>query len=190
MLQALLAISIGIALAAAAGLRVFVPLLAAGSAGRLGYVELSPGFEWLATTPALVAIAVAMLVEIAAYLQPWLDNALDVIATPVAIGAGMLVSAAVLIDLPPLLKWAAVLIGGGGAAGLVQAISVSARFKSSALTAGIGNPLLSTVEAAGAALLSGIAIALPVVSLLLVIAGCAMLVRGAGRFLFGRRHGQ
>ena len=41
-----LSVATGIALAAAAGFRAFVPLLAAGLAIRFGYVEAAPGFAW------------------------------------------------------------------------------------------------------------------------------------------------
>lgn len=67
------------------------------------------------------------------------DNLLDTIATPVALVAGTLVSAAVMVDLPPLVKWTAAIIAGGGAAGLTRVLSSVLRAKSTALTAGLGN---------------------------------------------------
>ena len=57
--DALLGVAIGLGLAAAAGFRVFVPLLAAALAAKTGVLELSPGFAWLATTPAIAALAIA-----------------------------------------------------------------------------------------------------------------------------------
>jgi hypothetical protein len=36
---------------------------------------------WLGSDAALVAFATALVVEIGAYYVPWLDNALDTIAT-------------------------------------------------------------------------------------------------------------
>jgi hypothetical protein len=58
-MEAALAVCAGIALAAAAGLRVFVPLLAASAAAYLGHLDLAPGVGWLGTAPALVALCVA-----------------------------------------------------------------------------------------------------------------------------------
>jgi hypothetical protein len=61
-----------------------------------------------------------------------------------------------------------------------------ARLKSSALTAGLGNPLLATLELAGSFLTSLVAIVLPVVAIGLVIA-FFLLIRRVARGMFGRR---
>jgi len=53
-LESLLSIALGIGLAAAAGLRIFIPLLVAGLAARSGFLPLTDGFQWLAGTPALL----------------------------------------------------------------------------------------------------------------------------------------
>ena len=71
------AVALGLALAAAVGLRIFVPLLALSAASLAGVVHLGPGMEWLGSVPALVIFLVATLVELAAYKVPWLDNTLD-----------------------------------------------------------------------------------------------------------------
>src|SRR5687767_10485666 len=63
----LVSIGVGLALAAAAGFRVFVPLLALSLAAQGGWVELSPSFAWLATTPASVALGTATVLEVGAY---------------------------------------------------------------------------------------------------------------------------
>ena len=104
-LMPLVSVAIGLGLAAAAGFRVFVPLLALGLASRQGWLSLAPGFEWLASTPTLVAFGTATVVEVLAYHVPFLDHLLDVVATPSAVVAGTLASAAVFTDLPPVVKW-------------------------------------------------------------------------------------
>jgi hypothetical protein len=171
--DALLGVAIGLGLAAAAGFRVFVPLLAAAIAAKTGVLQLSPGFAWLATTPAIAALAIATLLEIGAYAVPWIDQLLDVIATPTALLAGMLAAASVVVDLPPFVKWSVVLIAGG-AAGITQGASVLTRFKSTTLTGGVGNPVVSTMELIGAVITSVLAIFLPLVALLAVLAVAAM----------------
>lgn len=80
-----LSVATGIALAAAAGFRSFVPLLAAGLAIHFGYLEAAPGFAWLGEPLVLNVLAVATLTEIAAYAIPGLDHVLDVIGSPVAV---------------------------------------------------------------------------------------------------------
>ncbi|MBS1117073.1 MAG: putative rane protein, partial [candidate division NC10 bacterium] len=117
----------------------------------------------------------------------WLDNALDAIATPAAVMAGMLVGAAVFTDLPPLLKWSLAIIAGGAAAGMVQGATGLLRLKSTALSGGLANPVLSTLELVGSFVMAVVAVMVPVVALLLAVALCVGAFRLAGRILFGRR---
>ncbi|HVH19978.1 MAG TPA: DUF4126 domain-containing protein, partial [Myxococcota bacterium] len=91
--ELLLSLGIGLGLAAACGFRIFLPLLALGVAARAELVPLASGFQWLATTPALGAFAVATALEIGAYYVPWLDHLLDVAAGPAAVAAGAVASA-------------------------------------------------------------------------------------------------
>lgn len=159
--ETILSIALGVGLAAACGFRVFVPLLVAAIASRSGYLNLSPGFAWLATDGVLLALIVATVFEVLAYAVPWLDHLLDAVATPAAVVAGVVASAAVFVDLPPVVRWGAAVILGGGAAGAVQAGTVLARLKSTLFTGGAGNLVVALLELAGAALLSLLAILAP-----------------------------
>ena len=69
-LSILLSVATGLALAAAAGFRAFVPLLAAGLAIHFGYVEPARGFDWLGDPVVLAALSIATVTEIAAYYIP------------------------------------------------------------------------------------------------------------------------
>jgi len=168
-LDLLTSIALGVGLAAAVGLRVFLPLLVLAIAGYGGVVPLSDSFQWLATLPAIAMLAVAAAVEIAAYYVPGVDNLLDTLATPTALIAGTIAAAAVMTDLPPIVKWTTAVIAGGGAAGLTQGVTSLLRLKSTATTGGVGNSLLATGELGGAATLSLLAIFLPIVALVLVV---------------------
>jgi hypothetical protein len=185
-LDLLLAAGVGLGLAAACGLRVFAPLLVLGLAARFGVLHVSPGFEWLASVPALAALGTATVLEIAAYHVPWLDHALDALATPAALMAGALAAVAVFGDLPPWLRWGMGLIGGGGVAGLTQGATVLLRLKSLGLTGGLANPAVATAEWIGALGLAVLAIALPLVALALVVALILSAVSLARRVVFGR----
>lgn len=187
LLETLLGLAAGLGLAAACGFRVFVPLLVAGLAARFGDQPLAGGFEWLAGTPALLALGSATLLEVVAYYVPWLDHALDTVATPAAVVAGVLAAAALVTDLPPLLKWTVAIVGGGGAAGLVQGTSVLFRLKSTALTGGVANPVVATAELVGAIVTALLAVLLPFLALAAAIALVILGFRTAGRVLFGRR---
>src|SRR6267142_2150432 len=140
-MQTLMSICLGIGLSAACGFRVFVPLLLMSIASLSGHLPLAHGFEWIGSYPALVAFSVATCLEIAGYYIPCVDNLLDTIATPAAILAGTLVTASMVADVTPLLKWTLAIIAGGGAAGIVQGTTMVARGASSAGTGGLANPL-------------------------------------------------
>jgi hypothetical protein len=175
--ESVVSIGVGLALAAAAGFRVFVPLLALSLAARAGWVELSPSFAWLATTSAAVALGTAMVLEIAAYYVPFFDNVLDTLTAPVAVLAGIVASAAVLTDLPPWLQYSIAIIGAGGTAGVIQASTSLLRLKSSAMTVGLGNPILATLELAGSVLIAIIALLAPVLALFVAVAIVVVVTR-------------
>ena len=182
-----LSIAVGIGLAAACGFRVFVPLLIMSVAAISAYLPLAPGFEWIGSPAACAAFAIATVLEVAAYKIPWLDQALDALATPAALVAGMVAAAAVMVDLPPLLRWSVVIIGGGGAAGLVQGATVLLRLKSTWTTGGVANPLISAAELAGSVFTALAAIVLPLVALFLVAAAGLVVVLMLGRSKSGGR---
>jgi len=182
-LDTLLSIGVGLGLAAAAGFRVFVPLFVLSLAARAGYVPLSSGFEWIASTPALLSFGTATVFEIGAYYVPWLDNLLDTLAAPAAIVAGVVASASVMTDLPPVLKWSVALIGGGAAAGVVQTSTSLLRLKSTATTAGLANPILATTELVGSVTTSVLAIVLPLLALLLIAVVLYVIYRVSRRLL-------
>jgi len=143
-----LSICLGIGLSAACGFRVFVPLLAMSVAALVGHLGLAAGFEWIGTWPAFACFLTASVLEVAAYYIPWLDNLLDSIATPAAIVAGTIVTAAVMTDMSPLMKWSLALIAGGGAAGVIQTASVALRGTSSLTTGGLANWAVASGELA------------------------------------------
>ena len=186
-METLLGIAVGIGLSAACGFRVFVPLLVMNLASLSGQLHLSSGFGWIGSYYSTVAFGTATIVEVLGYYIPWLDHVLDIAATPAAIIAGSVVTASVIADMSPFLKWTLALIAGGGIAGLVQGTTVALRTKSSVYTAGIGNPLVSTLELAGSIITALLAILVPILCLALIAFLCILVIRKAGQFIFGRR---
>ena len=164
-----LAICAGIALAAACGFRVFVPLLVTSLAAHFGYLTPSPGMLWIGSMPALIMLGVATVLEILGYYIPWVDHLLDTIASPAAVIAGTLAAAAAFGNIDPAFKWALALIGGGGAAAMFQGATVITRAASLATTGGIGNPIVATAEGIGAIVLSVLAILLPMFAIVLLV---------------------
>lgn len=179
--ELLLHAGLGIALAAAAGFRIFVPLLVVSIAALSGRVELTGGLEWMGSWPALLVFGVATVVEIAAYYVPWVDNVLDWLGAPLAVIAGTLLAASTLGDADPLLRWVLAVVAGGSAAGGVHALTALLRKLSSLATGGLANPVLSTAEAGGALALSLLALVLPLLALGLLAGAVVLTVRVARR---------
>lgn len=175
--ELLTAVLIGIGLSAACGFRVFVPLLGVSIAAHTGYLPLSPEFSWLGTTPALLALTLATIIEIGAYSVPLIDHMMDAITTPAALIAGTLLMASQLGEVSPFLKWSLAIIAGGGAAGLVQAGSVLARSSSTMFTGGLGNLVLALLEFGGAVLMTFMAIFVPFLTAVGLIVVLLLMIR-------------
>jgi hypothetical protein len=172
-----LSIALGVGLAAAVGFRVFLPMLVMSIAAYSGHLTLSSGLAWLGTAPALVMLSVATVLEILAYYIPGVDNLLDAIATPAALVAGTVVSAAVMTDLPPLVKWTTAVIAGGGAAGLTQGVTALLRAKSTMMTGGLANHAVATGEWGAALIVSLLALVAPLAAVALVALFCWIAIR-------------
>ena len=172
-----LGVLIGVSLSAACGFRVFVPMLVMSIAVHSGHLEPASGFEWLGSWVALTGFGLATVLEIVAYFVPVVSNALDVIATPAAAIAGTILTASMVGDLSPVLRWALAAVAGGAVAGGVQLTTVSIR---SAATPLGGTGLVSAAEDGAAVATSLLAVTVP-----LLAAGLLVLL---GVFLVRRKH--
>jgi hypothetical protein len=94
-----------------------------------------------------------------------------------------LVAAATITNLPPAVKWATAIIAGGGVAGITQGMTAVLRAKSTVLTGGLGNPVLSTLELVGALLLAVLALVAPLLAIVLVVVFFVFAVHVARRAL-------
>jgi len=171
-METLFGLAVGVGLSAACGFRVFVPLLGMSIAAQAGYLALSPGFEWIGFREALVAFCAATAIEIAAYYIPWLDNLLDSLTTPLAVAASTVLTASLLGDIPPFLKWSLAVIAGGGVAAIVQSGTVALRAASTGVTGGLTNVLVATVELLASILTTVLAIILPLLAFVAAIWLC------------------
>jgi hypothetical protein len=179
-------VALGIGLAAATGLRLFLPMLVVSATAYAGYLPLSESFAWLGTPAALILLGVAAVAEILAYYIPGVDNLLDTLATPAAFVAGTVISAAVITDLPPMVKWAAAIIAGGGIAGVTQSVTTLVRAKSTVMTGTLGNPVVATTELGGSLVVSLLALAAPLLTAAAIVVLLWLAIRWL-RSLSGRR---
>ncbi|PID82369.1 MAG: hypothetical protein CSB16_01335 [Clostridiales bacterium] len=176
-MSTILSILLGISLSAAAGFRVFVPFLFISISSKAGLIELSKGFAWMGTTPALILFLVATIVEIIAYYVPYIDNLLDMLAMPMAIIAGTILTATFITNMSPMLKWTLAIIAGGGMSAAIHGATAVTRGTSTLMTAGIGNNIVTTLENIFSTLISIVAILSPIIAILLIIIIVILFIR-------------
>jgi hypothetical protein len=173
-----------IALASAAGLRAWLPLLVAGGLARLEVLDLGQAFRFLASDRALVLFGAATVIELVGDKIPAVDHALDVIGTPLRPLAGAVLAASVLGAVADPLTSTVLGVAVGAPTALVPHVAKSAlRAASTGLTLGLANPALSFVEDAVAVVLLVLAVLVP----LLVVALVALTLYLTARFLRRRR---
>ncbi len=186
-LTMLSAIMAGICLSAAAGLRVFLPILALGLAGRFEILELGEQFAWMTSEPVLAIVAIAALLEVSGYYIPVVDNLLDILATPAAIGGGTVIVSSLLPEMNAATQWGTAALLGGGTAGVVQGSTVLARGVSTGSSGGLANPLFSTGETAGSIFTIIMALIIPILFGIVVLIAVGWLLYRLLRVLFRRR---
>lgn len=165
-------LALGIALAACAGIRAWLPLLLAGILSRAELLHLGDSFRFLGSNKALALFAVATLVEILGDKIPAVDHALDALGTLLRPAAGSLLAASVMWKVSDPLTALALGTAVGAPSALVPHAAKSVlRAASTTLTAGLANPVLSFLEDALTVALFALAILVP----LLVAAATAIL---------------
>jgi hypothetical protein len=167
-LESFLEILLAISLSVATGFRVFIPLLVLSTTAVFGHFDYPAELDWLESSPALIVLAIACLLEISGYYIPWFDNVLDALAIPAAIIAGTIVAASVTPDLNPIAQWTLALVAGGGAAGLTKGLTTTLRSIFTAASGGFANPIFSTLELVVATTLALLAVLVPALAILLV----------------------
>lgn len=175
----------GSGLAASAGLNAYIPLLVMGLLGRYtDLINLPGGWQWLSNGWVLAILAVLLAVEFAADKVPVLDSVNDSLQTFIrptagglAFGAGA-TSETVAVQDPGSFfsgnQWVPIAAGVALAFG-VHAVKAAARVVINTLTAGIGAPVVSTVEDATSVTVSLLAIVVPVLVIVFLV-GLVVLV--------------
>jgi hypothetical protein len=165
-------------LSTAAGLNAYIPLLVVGVLANLtDAVTLPDGYAWLTNWGVLAVIAVLLLAEVVLDKVPVVDSINDAIQTAVRPASGGVVfsatAAAAEVDQS---TWMAERPWAGWLIGIVVALAVhvlksTARPVVNASTGGVGAPVVSTVEDAGALGMSLVAIFLPLLVVVVLAFG-------------------
>jgi hypothetical protein len=193
------ALCAGLGLAAACGLRVFLPLFVAAIAVRADLLAVGESFEWLGSNAAIVLFGTATVVEVVGFLVPWVDHALDLLAAPLAAVAGaVLMTSQLLMAVPagaegvaepllhPALAWSLGIIVGATTASGVEAASIAGRLSSSVLTIGWLNPIYGMVETGLSLVVTLMAVWVPIVAGILVLLFLPVLLIAVWRILAWR----
>jgi hypothetical protein len=176
------ALAMGIALAACAGLRAWLPLLLAGLLGRAGWLHLGASFQFLCSNRALVIFAVATAVELVGDKFPVVDHALDAISTVLRPAAGALLASSVIGVVTDPLTAAVLGVAVGAPTALVpHAAKTGLRAASTALTAGLANPVLSLAEDVAVVVLFVMGVVVPVLVAALVVVAAFLVLRRLAR---------
>jgi hypothetical protein len=167
--ETVISIFLGIGLAASVGFRVFLPLFALSLAAYFNVWELNESWQWIGSLAAVLTLGVATVIEVFAYFIPWVDNALDTVAVPLAAIAGTAVMVSTVAGLDPVVTWALAIIAGGGTATAIKGAGAAGRLASTAATGGVANPIVSTVETGTAIAVTTASIFAPMIAIVLVI---------------------
>ena len=176
-------LALGIALAACAGLRAWLPLLLASLLARAGWLDLGPSFQFLASNKALLLFAVATVIEIVGDKVPVVDHALDAIGTPLRPAAGALLAASVMGHVSDPLT--ALVLGtavGAPAALVPPAAKTALRAASTTFTGGLANPILSLIEDGASFVLFVLAVLVPLVVVGLLALALLLITRRLRHF--------
>jgi hypothetical protein len=178
--QAFLSLATAFGLATAAGLNAYIPLFIVALLSRISsLVTLSEPYDALSSWWVIGVLAALMVTEILVDKVPVADTVNDVIHTFVRPAAGALLFAAStkVIGLHPILAALCGVILAGG----VHAAKSTGRPVVTATTAGVGNPVVSTVEDVVSFVTSIVALIAPYVAAALIVFGLLLVVWWAER---------
>lgn len=176
----LLSIALGATLAAAAGFRAFLPLLALGLVDHYHllepYYSLGPSFQWLSSEAAIICLLAATTFEIIADKIPAVDSALDSLMTFVRPATGGVSVFAILSSNEPIFGYVAGIVLAGGATLPIHLGKSMLRLGSHATTGGAGSPVLSVAEDVSSGLAVALALLVPFCAIALGFAALALVV--------------
>lgn len=173
-------------LAAAAGLNATLPLLIVGLAARFGLLTLATPYDAVASTEALIGLAVLASVEIAADKIPGADSLVHIVQGPVTLAAGAILFASqqsIVQDVSPGLAIVVGLLTAGG----VHTVRALVRPVVTVASMGLGGPFVSAAEDAGSIGMTVLALVAPVVAILAAIAGAVLVGRMVSKRLTVRQ---
>ncbi len=172
--------AIAYSLTTAAGVRAMSALAAVAIATHLGLLHPPAAFAWLASPIAMWVLVAVALAEMLGDKVPVLDHALHVLQVVVKPAAAAIIVGGTVHPQSNEMLIFLMIVGALNALG-VHAGVATVRGASTLTTAGFGNPVVSTVEDAGAIGASAFAFIAPLLLAILALIFSALL------FTFARR---
>jgi len=179
MIETISGLSAAFGLSGSAGLNAYIPLLLVALAARFPIsnplIKLQPPYDLMGSWWIIGLLVVLLVVEIIADKVPAVDTVNDGIQTFVRPAAGAILfagSTSAVTEINPLLA----IVAGVLVAGSVHATKAAARPVVTVSTAGVGNPIVSTLEDITAFVLSLLALFLPIIAAFLMIAFLILVV--------------
>jgi hypothetical protein len=172
--QAFLNLTTAFGLSTSAGLNAYIPLLVVAVLARLTpLITLNEPYDALTSWWVIGVLAVLLVIEILVDKVPAVDTVNDVIQTFIRPAAGAILFAATTntIGVHPVLAAVCGVVLAGG----VHAVKAGGRPVVAAMTAGVGNPIVSTVEDIVSFVASVLAIVAPYLMLALIVIGVALI---------------
>jgi len=146
MIEWVVPLLLGIGLSAATGLRVFLPFFLISLALHYNILSFEQNFIWLDNPYVVIALGIAVIVEIGGYYIPIVDHTLDIIGAPLAFCAGVVSMSSMMPEMPAYVDSIISLIVGGGTALSINSFSGMMRIKTTASFFGMANSTYSTIE--------------------------------------------
>ena len=176
MIEGLMDLASAFGLSTSAGLNAYIPMLVVALLGRFTeLVQFEEPWSALSSWWIIGLLTVLLVIETVADKIPAVDSVNDIIQTLIRPTAGAILFAA---QTQSMLRLHPVLAMGCGIvlAGSVHAVKTGARPVVTATTAGMGNPIESTIEDAIATITSLVAVIFPYLMIIWLLLFIALIV--------------
>lgn len=160
----------GLGLAMPAGLNAYIPLLAVALADRYtGLIHLAAPYDIISSPPAIAILAILLVVELLADKIPFVDHLNDLVQSAIRPASGailMMASTESVASINPIAAMAGGLVISGG----IHTAKAAIRPIVTAMTGGIGNPVVSAAEDGAAIGMTVIALVAPILVIFILLA--------------------
>jgi hypothetical protein len=176
--QAILALLTSLGLSSTAGFRAYLPLLALalGSTFDSSALPLQPNFQTLKSPQLIIILGVLAVLEFVVDKVPIVDHFSDAVHTVIRPISGAIIMAGTQNTISDINPWLAAGVGAVLALAF-HTVKATSRPVVSATTAGVGNPIISTIEDVLTVAASVLLIVAPIIGIILVAILALLIVR-------------